>query len=184
MVAARGECEPSTKTSARGVFQCAATVRESPTIPTTVASSPAAATVRRQWGNVSTSPRVRVHHALVVELLARLVLLGAAMVIKRKERGVCLARGRPQVDRRLAAVGADLEQRSKGGDAHGRLVESQAFVLGMKPTAAAAARLRGSSIGLLSQIRRRGERLCHTAAHVGPERAQGVVLLRLGQLRL
>lgn len=128
--------------------------------------------------------RVRVHHALVVELLARLVLLRVAMVIERKERGVCLARGRPQVDRRLAAVGADLEQRSKGGDAHGRLVESQAFVLGMKPTAAAAARLRGSSIGLLSQIRRRGERLCHTAAHVGPERAQGVVLLRLGQLRL
>jgi len=112
LVAARGECEPSTKTSARGVFQCAATVRESPTIPTTVASSPAAATVRRQWGNVSTSPRVRVHHALVVELLARLVLLGAAMVIKRKERGLLGARP-PQVDRRLAAVGPDLEQRSR-----------------------------------------------------------------------
>ena len=54
-----------------GCASAAATVGESPTTPTTQRSRPARATVRRQWGSVSSRPSCRVDQVGVVVLPAR-----------------------------------------------------------------------------------------------------------------
>ena len=78
-----------------------------------------------------------VHHAelvvdegVVVVLPAGLVLLGAAVVVDGEHGPADLARGRAEPDRRLAAVGADLERRTVGQPLARPPVEQRALVLG------------------------------------------------------
>jgi len=53
-----------------------------------------------------------VHQVGLVVLPARLVLLRAAVVVHREQHGAGLGRRGAEVDRGLAAVGADLEERA------------------------------------------------------------------------
>ena len=58
----------------------------------------------------------------------RLVLLAATVMIDREEHGVSFARGRAEIDRRLAAVAADLEQRTVDGHIARGSIQRAAFV--------------------------------------------------------
>ena len=67
-------------------------------------------------------------------LPARLVLLGAVVVVDGEQQHPGIGGGRAEVHARLAAVGADLEQRQPGA---GRLgtgaLEGEALVVGHEP---------------------------------------------------
>jgi hypothetical protein len=65
-------------------------------------------------------PGVRVDQRGVVPLPARLVLLRAAVVVQRHQRGAGVAGRRTQVDGRQAAVGAHLEPGARAGLPGGR----------------------------------------------------------------
>ena len=82
-------------------------------------------------------PRQRVHAAgaridepVVVMLPARLVLLRPAVVVDGVQHRPAGARRRAQVDRRLPAVRADLEQRPERGGLETGRVQRETFVVG------------------------------------------------------
>ena len=67
-------------------------------------------TVRRQWGRVSIRPVAGSTSVGVVVLPAGLVLLGAVVVVEAEQDRPGLLGRRAQVDGRLAAPGADLDE--------------------------------------------------------------------------
>jgi hypothetical protein len=71
----------------------------------------------------------------VVVLPSGLILLRAAVVIDREQDGVGGPGRRPQIDRRLAAVGADLQQGPEAGVAGSPagMVQGQTLVIGHEP---------------------------------------------------
>ncbi len=113
-------CPPSMKQSPSGVPQCRATVGESAITATTTSSSPASSMVRRKHGRVSMRPVRGSTRRVVVVLPPRLVLLGAPVVVDGEADGAPFAGRSAEVDRRLAAVGADLEQRARRRRRRGR----------------------------------------------------------------
>ena len=117
-------------TSPSGVAQCAAIVGELPITAITTSSSPA-------LFHRAPEPRQRVHPAgagvdepIVVVLPTRLVLLRPAVVVDGVQHRAAGSRRRAEVDRRLPAVRADLEQRPERGGREPGLVEGEAFVVG------------------------------------------------------
>jgi len=76
---------------------------------------------------------LRVHQRRVVVLPACLVLLGAAVMVQREHDAVSLARGGAEVDRGLAAVGADLEDRPGREPFPRGAVQQEALLVGHEP---------------------------------------------------
>src|SRR5205807_3406246 len=72
----------------------------------------------------------RVDYLGVVVLPAGLVLLRAPMVVDTEQHRAGLGRRRPQVERRLAAVAAHLEQRPHRGGLEAGLVQRQPLAIG------------------------------------------------------
>ena len=110
--------------------------------------------VRRKTGSVSISPSSASTSAGVVVLPAGLVLLRAAVVVDGEDRAADLAGGGAEVDRGLAAVGADLERRAVreplAGDRGAGAAPSSS---GMKPLAARAWASRSAGIAVVSGTR-------------------------------
>ena len=86
--------------------------------------------VRRKTGSVSISPSSSSTRVGVVVLPPGLVLLRAAVVVDGEDGAADLAGGGAEVDRGLAAVGADLERRAVRQPLAGVAVQQQALVLG------------------------------------------------------
>ena len=101
--------------------------------------------VRRKTGSVSISPSSASTSDGVVVLPAGLVLLRAAVVVDGEDGPAHLAGRGAEVDRGLAAVGADLERRAVREPLAGPAVQQQPLVLGHEP-------LRVE--GVLEQVRR------------------------------
>ena len=76
------------------------------------------------------APGSRVDDLGIVVLPAGLVLRRAVVVVDREQHRVGLLRGGAEVDRRLAAVGADLEQRTDARRSTAQLVQGEALVMG------------------------------------------------------
>src|SRR5262249_41513872 len=66
----------------------------------------------------------------IVMLPTRLVLLRPAVVVDREAHGAGLASGGAEVDGRLAAVGADLEQRADPSALQARVVQGEPLRVG------------------------------------------------------
>ena len=97
-------------------------------VPTTVPSSPASWIVRRKIGSVSILPTSAIDQIGLVMLPAGLVLLAPPMVVEREEDPTLGLRRCAEVDRGLAAVAADLEERAGHGHGLGRVEQGQALV--------------------------------------------------------
>ena len=104
-----------------------------PTTATTWSSSPARGDRPAEDRQRVHQPELRVDQGRVVVLPAGLVLLRAAVVVDGEHRAAHLARGRAEVDRRLAAVGPDLERRPVGEPLPRPAVQQQPLVLGHEP---------------------------------------------------
>ena len=90
-------------------------------------------------------------------LPARLVLLRAAVVVEGEQHRAALAGGGAEVDRRLAAVAADLEHRRRHRRARATAASWRASPSsgGMKPRAASAAARSAGSIGTVQSAGQR-----------------------------
>ena len=75
----------------------------------------------------------RIDEARVVVLPPCLVLLGATMVVDGVQHCVAFARRGAEVDRGLAAVGADLEQWTAPAAPQSGVVQREPFVVGHEP---------------------------------------------------
>ena len=62
-------------------------------------------------------------------LPARLILVGAAVMVDGEQHGAALARGGSEVHRRLAAIRPDLEQRSDSSRVERCRMQRKAFVV-------------------------------------------------------
>ena len=99
----------------------------------TTSSSPASSIVRRNHGSVSMRPVRGSTSALVVVLPPGLVLLRPAVVVDGEQHGAARPSGGAEVDRRLAAVRADLEQRPDAAAVEPGVVQREALVVGHEP---------------------------------------------------
>ena len=159
-VAAVDEHEPERRAPVR------ATVGESPTTATTTSSSPASSIVRRKNGSVSMRPVRGSTSVGVVVLPPGLVLLRATVVVDGEQRP-CPPRAcrRAQVDGRLPAVGADLEQRPDGrAPSSPASCSARPSSSGMKPIGGAC---RGEQLGVHGAGRQTDGGLGVAAEHVG-----------------
>ena len=130
--------------SASGVRQCAATVVRPADDGDHLVLEAGGRDGAAEDGQRVHQPELGVDQRRVVVLPAGLVLLRAAVVVDGEDRAAGLARGRAEVDRGLAAVGADLQHRARAGAARSAdAVQQQPLVLGHEP-------LRGA--GVLEQV--------------------------------
>ena len=113
--------------------QRAETVVELPTTATTCCSSPAAASVRAEDGQRVHQSGVVDHQGRIVVLPTGLVLLRAPMVVDADDGATDLPCRGTEVDRRLPAVGPDLQHDAMGQPLPGQPVEQQSLCLGHEP---------------------------------------------------
>ena len=116
--------------SDRGVRQCAATVVRPADDRDDLVLEPGAGEGAAEDRQGVHQPELGVDQRRVVVLPAGLVLLRAAVVVDGEDGAAHLAGRRAEVDRGLAAVGADLERRPVGQPLAGVAVQQQALVVG------------------------------------------------------
>ena len=126
------------KQKASGVRQAAATVGESPTTPTTGASRPARATVRRQWGRVSMRPSAGSTRSASWCSQPAWFSSEPRWWSTLKSTAPVSSAAAPEVDGRLAAPGPDLDaarraRRRPRPARTGRLEQGHALVVGHEP---------------------------------------------------
>ena len=114
----------------RGVRQCALTVVRPADDRDDLVLEPGARDRAAEDRQRVHQPELGVDEGGVVVLPAGLVLLRAAVVVDGEDRAADLAGRRAEVDRGLAAVGADLERRAVGESLAGVAVQQQPLVLG------------------------------------------------------
>ena len=117
-------------TSPSGVAQCAAIVGELADHRDDDVLEPGALDRAPEPGQRVHAAGARVDEPVVVVLPTRLVLLRPAVVVDGVQHRPAGARRRAEVDRRLPAVRADLEQRPERGGRETGLVQREAFVVG------------------------------------------------------
>lgn len=76
------------------------------------------------------TPRLRVDDLGIVVLPSLLILLGAAVMIDGEQHRPRIARRGAEVDRRLPAIGTDLEQRPEPTGLPGGIVQRETLVVG------------------------------------------------------